>query len=119
MKEVKLTCPFTGIEFTALQDLSGNLYVKHVFTGEDIKINWNSSIKRYNLPKNVFNLVETVNMSQAAKLLNVSKQRISQIADEQVIPCFVVKGQKVFRCDDVVKYKENRAVGRPKKVVKV
>lgn len=116
MKEITLTCPFTGGNFSALQDADGNIYIKHVLTGEDIKVSWNCSIKRFNIPDTAFKLIETVNMSQAALILGVSKQRISQIADEQIIPCFTVQGNKVFKYDDVVMYRDNRAVGRPKKV---
>ena len=115
MKEITLTCPFTGGNFTALQDTDGNLYVKHALTNEDIKINWNNSIKRYNIPKNAFKHIETVNMSVAAEILGVSKQRISQIANDQIIPSFIVNETRLFRYDDVVEYRDNRTVGRPKK----
>ena len=116
MKEIILTCPFTGVEFTALEDVNGNLYVKHVLTGEDIKVNWNCSIQRYNLQKKAFKHYETVTPVQAAKILDVSKQRISQIVQEQIIPVHMVNGYPVFLLSDVEEYSQNRAVGRPKKV---
>ena len=115
MKEIKLTCPFTGVEFTALGDINGNIYVKHALTGEDIKLNWNCSIQRYNLPKNAFKYYETITPVQAAKMLEVSKQRISQIVQEQIIPVHIINGSPVFLFDDVEKYSQNRTVGRPKK----
>ena len=116
MKEIKLTCPFTGVEFTALEDVNGNIYAKHALTGEDIKLNWNCTIQRYNLPKSALKHYETITPVQAAKMLDVSKQRISQIVQEQIIPVHVVNGSPVFILSDVEKYSKNRAVGRPKKV---
>ena len=115
MKEIKLTCPFTGVEFTALEDVNGNVYAKHALTGEDIKVNWNSSIKRYNIQKSAFKYRETVTPMQAAQMLDVSKQRISQIVQEQIIPVHTVNGSPVFLLADVEKYSKNRTVGRPKK----
>lgn len=116
MKEIKLTCPFTGGEFTALESADGKLLVKHALTGEDIVLNWNCSIQRYNVEKCAFRHYETMLPVEAAKLLGVSMSRISQIMDNQVVPVHVVNGQKVFLREDVVKYKANRVVGRPKKV---
>ena len=119
MKEIILTCPFTGVEFTALEDCSGNVLVKHPLTGRDIKINWNCTIQRYNIPKDSFTHYEIVNAVQAAEILNVSKQRISQIVQEQIIPVHMVNGTPVFLLSDVEKYSQNRTVGRPKKIDKV
>ena len=116
MKEIKLTCPFTGVEFSALEDCNGNIYAKHAITGDDIKLNWNYTIKRYNIPKSAFKHHETVTPVQAAKILDVSKQRISQIVQEQIIPVHMVNGSPVFLLADVEEYSQNRSVGRPKKV---
>ena len=116
MKEIRLTCPFTGVEFSALEDCSGNIYAKHTITSEDIKLNWNCTIKRYNIPKSAFKHYETVTPVQAAEILGVSKQRISQIVQEQIIPVHMVNESPVFLLVDVKEYSQNRAVGRPKKV---
>lgn len=115
MKEITITCPFTGVDFKALEDLCGNLYFKHPITGQDLKINYNSSIKRYNVPKNLFKHIETVSMSEAAEILEVSRQRASAIAATNVIKPVLVNGQQCFIKSDVLKYKQERKPGAPKK----
>ena len=115
MKEIILTCPFTGVEFKATIDVDRNLYVKHPITGDVHKINYNRSIKRYNVPEQLFKHVETVTFSEAAQMLEVTRQRISAIASTGVIETFTVNGQSVFKREDVVKYKETRSPGAPKR----
>ena len=115
MKSLILTCPFTGVEFTALVDADNNLYVKNPLTNEDVRVNYNCSIKKYNIPANLFKHVDTVTLAQAAEILEVSRQRISAIALDNVIPAKSVNGQTVFVLSDVLKYKETRKTGAPRK----
>ncbi len=117
MKEITLTCPFTGVDFTALTDMLGNLYYVHPLTGENLKINYNSSIDRYNITPKLFKHIETVTISQAAEILDVSRQRASAIAATNVIRPVLVNGQQVFLLDDVLTYKNERKTGAPKKEV--
>lgn len=117
MKKVILTCPFTGQEFTALESADGNLFVNHALTGEQIKINWNCTINRYNLQKSALKHIETVNFSDASEILGVSHQRISQIAKEGIIQAHKVGNSSVFVKDDVYRYRDSRKVGAPKKKV--
>lgn len=116
MKEIILTCPFTGVEFTALEYADGKLLVIHPLTGEQLTVNWNCSIKKYNVPKEFFQRIDTVTPAQAMEILGVSRQRISQIANDQTIPVHMVNGKPVFVADDVYAYRDNRKVGAPKKV---
>ena len=113
MKEITLTCPFTGLEFTALESLDGRLVVKHPLTGEDMAIKWNCSIKKYNVPKTYFKHIETCTPEKAAEILEVSRQRIAQIIKAQIIPVHYVAGKALFLMDDVLSYKETRKPGRP------
>ena len=113
MKEILLTCPFTGCQFTATIDLDNNLYVKHPLTGEINKINYNCSIKKYNVPKSLFKPVETVTLAETAEILGVSRQRASAIGVSGVIAPKVVNGQTVFLLNDVLAYRDNRKVGAP------
>lgn len=116
MKEIKLSCPFTGVEFTALEYADGRIVVKHPLTDELLTVNWNCSIKRYNMPKEFFEHIPTVTPKEASEILDVSKARISQIIETQTIPTHEICGKTVFILSDVLEYKKNRKVGAPKKV---
>lgn len=117
MKEIKLTCPFTGCDFTATQTADGDLFIIHPLTNEQIKISYNASIKKYNIDANHFKHIETVTSAQAEKILDVTKQRVYQIVKNETIPVHYTKpyGEVVFILDDVLSYKNTRKVGKPKK----
>lgn len=116
MQEVMLTCPFTGVTFKALTDVTGNLYFNNPLTGEACRINYNISIKKYNMPKEYLKHVPTVTLTETAEILEVSRQRVSTIAQTGVIEPKTINGQTVFLLDEVLEYKENRKVGAPRKV---
>ena len=115
MKEIILTCPFTGCEFKAVKDMDNNIYFTHPLTGKPLKMTYNYTIKRYNLPKSCFDHVEVVTFAQAAEILGVSRQRVSAIAAKNVIRPVLLNGQQCFTLDDVLEYKEIRKVGAPRK----
>lgn len=115
MKKITLTCPFTGVEFDCLEDADGNVIARHALTGEEICMNYNYSIKRYNVKREHFAHVETVTFSQASEILDVSRQRISRIAATGVIQPHTVNGVQVFTMADVLNYKHTRKVGAPVK----
>lgn len=116
MKEIMLTCPFTGMPFKAIEYADGNIVFIHPLTGEQIQVNWNCSIKKYNISKSHFKYIATLTPAQAAEILDVSRQRISQIVKDQVIPVhYLSNGTPVFIESDVYHYRDTRAVGAPKK----
>lgn len=112
MKEITLTCPFTGLEFTAMECADGKLIVKHALTGEDIPINWNCSINRYNLQKSAFKHIETCTPAQAMEILDVTRQRIDQIIKNEIIPVHIINGNPLFVLSEVMEYKDTRKPGR-------
>ena len=113
MKEVILTCPFTGVEFTALEYADKSLLITHPLTGEQVKINWNASVKRFNVPSNLFKHIGTLTQSETAKVLNVSRQRVSAIAKTGAIQPYEVNDSIVFLKSDVLEYAETRKPGAP------
>lgn len=115
MKEKILTCPFTGIEFSALEQADGKLVFVHPLTGEQLQMNWNCTINRYNVPKEYFRRIETVNREQAQEILGVSRQRITQIITNETIPVHMINGSPMFLASDVYEYRDKRKVGAPKK----
>ena len=51
----------------------------------------------------------------AAEILNVSKQRISQLAKDGIIDIYNVFGLPFFKISDIEEYAKTRKVGRPAK----
>lgn len=117
MKKIILTCPFTGVEFEALEYADRSLLITHPLTGEQVKINWNASVKRFNVPANLFKHIETLTQTETAKVLGVSRQRVSAIAQTGVIQPHEVNGAIMFLKSDVLKYAETRKPGAPCKEV--
>ena len=117
MQKVTLTCPFTGATFEALEYADGKISFRHALTGEELHMNWNATINRYNIAKNAFKHIAIATFQDAAKILDVSRQRITQLAKDGVIEVHDVCGKSVFLLDDVLKYKETRKVGAPRKAV--
>ena len=117
MHKTTFTCPFTGCAFDATIDKAKNIYVKHPITGEINLVKFDACTACYEVPENLFNYIATVTPIKAAEILEVTRQRISSIATYDTIPAKTVNGQMVFVLDDVLKYKETRKTGAPRKDV--
>lgn len=115
MKEIMLTCPFTGVPFKATEYADGRIIFVHPLTHEIFHMNYNASIKKYNVEKRAFKPIEICTQAQAMDILEVSRQRINKIAHDGTIPTYTVNGIAVFLMSDVIKYKEKRKPGRPEK----
>ena len=117
MRKKSFTCPFTGCAFDATIDKDKNLYVKHPITQNMHVIKFDPFMECYEVPEGLFDYIETVSLRQAAEILGVSRQRISDIAANATIQAKTANGQTVFTLSDVLKYKETRKTGRPRKDV--
>ena len=113
MQELILTCPFTGVEFTALKSADGDLLVIHPLTGEQIKIDYYSSANRYAMPAEAFENIPIATPYDLIDMLQVTRQRVTQIVQNEVIPVHYVNNQPIFLLSDVLEYKKNRKVGAP------
>ena len=117
MEKMRLTCPFTGIEFQAFKEpKTHKLYFANPLTHEMVSAKWDKVANTYVIPAEMFRFVETCTTVEAMEILNVSRQRISQIVNDNVIPSHIVNNQPVFILSDVLQYKENKKPGRPRKV---
>lgn len=113
MQKLNLTCPFTGVEFTALKSADGDLLVIHPLTGEQIKIDYDGSTNRYSMPAETFAHIQTATPYDLIDMLQVTRQRVTQIVQNEVIPVHHVNNLPVFLLSDVLEYKKNRKVGAP------
>lgn len=115
MKEKIMSCPFTGCAFSATVDKDKNMIFKNPLTGKLEYVHYDKFMECYEVPIGFFNFVETMTLGEASSILNVSRQRMTQIAQSEVIPPKTVNGQTVFIKSDVLKYKETRKPGAPRK----
>lgn len=115
MKELLCTCPFTGVKFKALESTDGNVYFIHPLTGAKLQMKIDRMDNTYQIPMEYFTYMKTVTPSKAGEILDVSKQRISQIVADNTIPVRLVNGSPVFLLSDVAHYKDTRKVGAPRK----
>jgi len=108
----KMTCPFTGVSFPIIEQ---DGFIIAVNPLDDSTIKTMIRDKNLIIPLDKFNYRETLTLGQAADLLEVSRQRISQIAHTGVIPVKMIAGEQRFLTSDVLRYKRERKVGRPRK----
>lgn len=109
----KLTCPFTGEKFIGTFENDNSLSLSNPLTGTsyNFKIYGNG----ITIPLELFNYVETVTIPQAQKILDVSRQRAYKLAKSGKIPVYRIGNKQVFKLADVLRYKNNKTVGRPNK----
>ena len=106
------TCPLTGGSFTAILE-PGQMTVTNPLTGE--LVIYEVAEGMVTLPLELFAHIPTMRPSEAAKALDVSMQRISQLSSSGKLPPHYVCGELRFMEADVVRYKEQRKNGRPHK----
>ena len=112
MEKVYLTCPFTGVNFQGFKH-NGKIMFNHPLLHEMCSATIDNG--KIIIPANLFAHIETVTPNEAADILCVSRQRISQLINDDVIPSHMVNGQPVFIETELLEYKENRKAGRPRK----
>lgn len=107
MKEIILTCPFTGLEFKALEDSNGNAIAKNVFTGEDVVMVDTIYDSAYAIDKEQFAHVETVTQAQAADVIGVSRMRVSKLCQTGQLVSVTHNGKVLITLDSVEAYRDS------------
>ena len=116
MKQVLLTDPFTGIDFTAIRYDDKTIIAIHPLTGETIRLPYDFEHNAFMLPAYVMKHIDAVTLTEAAEELEVSLQRVSNACKSGKIAMKTLpNGSKMILRDDLRNYKENRKIGRPKK----
>lgn len=116
MERMFLTCPFTGVEFQAYKDAKlQRLYYANPIEHETMSVNYDPSTNSITINLNDFNHVELVTPEQATDILAISRQRIYQIINDNVINAHTIAGRPFLKLCEVLDYKQNRKPGRPRK----
>lgn len=109
----RLTDPFTGERFVATFDSDNTMTATNPLTGQSYTFNIKGNT--ICIPLEYFEYIETVTFTDAAKMLDISRQRINKIAKDGIIPMYRLNGRRVFKLSDVIRYKRTRKVGKPAK----
>lgn len=116
MKKIILTDPFTGIDFDAWIFDDDSIIAIHPLTGETIRATYDQDKKRFMLPVEAFDHIETISMKDAADYMNVSVQVVSNACKTGKLPVkHLPSGSKMIVKQDLIHYNETKRIGRPRK----
>ena len=116
MKEIILTDPFSGIDFTAHQFEDNSIVAVHPLTGETIRIRYDHLKNAFMLPAETLEHIPTVTLSQAAEETGLTLQRISNACKSGRIPFKKLpNGSKMILKKDLDEFEESKKNGRPRK----
>lgn len=112
-----LTCPFTGGEYHAIEnDSTHTLMVLHPTQKVIHHYKYDANSDCYLLPRDIImSHDDLINTTEASHILNVTRQRMTQIIKNDVIPHTTIAGHVMFSREDVLSYAQNRKVGAPPK----
>ena len=115
MRKTTLTCPFTGLCFDAIETADKDVIFTNPLSGEQMKLTYNNSCKRYMIDAETFKKIDMLDCGEAADILGITRQRVSKIAADGIIPNVRIANKLFFKRSDVLHYKETRKVGAPRK----
>lgn len=89
MKRLLLTCPFTGLEFEALQVVDNTYAATNPITGK--VINFVQSKDGIIIAPDEFAHRELISIDDAADILQVSKARVCELAKDGIIKSLKIR----------------------------
>ena len=108
MQKVMITCPFTGLEFEAIEFADGSIIATNKITGEDMRIGLNPSCNRYMIDKRYIRHVPMVTMEECAEFLEVSKPRISKLVKDGRLQTVKPSAALYITRDSMLDYKRHQ-----------
>lgn len=116
MKQIRLTDPFTGIGFDAIQDSTGDIITSAPLYHMEIKVRYAPERHSYEIPAVWFEHRPTCTFAKTADLLEVSAQRVTALVKSGMLQAHELPdGSRVILLDDVIDYNKSRKNGRPRK----
>lgn len=79
MRKIMITSPLTGLSCEAIEYIDGSIVFSDKLTGEEIKLTYNASSKRYMLRKDMLKYRPVMTYQECAEMLNVSVQRVYKL----------------------------------------
>lgn len=98
--------------FDAIQ-IGEYLYIDNPLTGE--KMSFWSKDDSILLPLKLLQQKEIMNSASVCAMLDITRQRLYQLTLDKKLTPHYIEDKQYFLKDEVLEYKENRKVGRPRK----
>lgn len=111
MELQKFTDPITGTNFSA-PIIDGYAIINHAVTGEKVKMKVENGTISF--PIEAFTYSKLIPSSEVCAILNITRQRLSQLVACKVLKPVQINGMHNFQEKAVLKYKVERKNGRPK-----
>lgn len=108
MRKVMITCPFTGLEFEAIEFADGSIVTTNKITGEDMRIGFSTVSNRYLVDPRFLKHVEMVTMEECAEFLEISKPRISKLVKEGRLQTVRPSAALFITRDSMLDYKRHQ-----------
>lgn len=95
MKFKTLSDPMTGLDFRAIEEITGDLLVGTPFDGT-IRLPYDKETDSYRLPKGLLDHRQTMSLNECAGYLGVSKVRVSRMCANGSLVSAKIKGSLVI-----------------------
>lgn len=112
MKVRTFTDPFTACDFLAVQ-IDDTLTITNAMTDE--KMTFKIEDEAICVPLSLFEHVETLDVKETCDILEISRQRLSQLVNANTLHPIYIGSSQHFVYEEVLNYKKRRKTGRPKK----
>ncbi len=106
------TDPFTGAPFEGIE-IDDEITIPNAITGEPCVFKIKDECIM--LPLEMCEAVQIINAQETCMKLHISRQRLSQLVNNEMLHPIYLGNSQYFVLDAVLEYKRNRKVGRPKK----
>lgn len=108
MEKVLITCPFTGLEFEGVKFADGRIVTTNALTGEEIRIGYNPSIRKYMLDASLLKHIPLVTMEECAEELGISKPRISVLVKQGRLTSIKPSSALYITKESMLEYKQHQ-----------
>lgn len=112
METGKFTDPFSGAELEGVI-INDVMHLTHPI--HNIKMMFDIEDEYVKVPLFLFEHIDLVTFADAAKILDITIQGVHNLSSREVLQTIELSGKKYFKLKDVLKYKEERKRGRPRK----
>lgn len=107
MKIIEFTDPLSGLPFTCVVD-SDSLIVDSPVSEKKLRFRINHKTRMVEIPYQYFTLPHLLPAPKAAKILNVTKQRLLQLEKQKALDPYFIGNRKYYIISQLLNYTDNK-----------